>query len=73
MNFSSEQHRQLELFNPPKSDERVMKVLDKINQKYGSDTLQVASQGIDEKWAMRREFLTPQYTTNWIDIPKVIC
>jgi DNA polymerase V len=73
LNLSSEQHQQFELFSEPKSDDRVMKVLDNINQKYGTDTVLLASQGIDEKWAMRRQFLTPQYTTNWLDIPKVHC
>jgi DNA polymerase V len=57
----------------PKSDDRVMKVMDNINQKYGTDTALLASQGTDEKWAMRRQFLTPQYTTTWHDIPKIHC
>jgi DNA polymerase V len=50
-----------------------MKVMDNINQKYGTDTALLASQGTDEKWAMRRQFLTPQYTTTWHDIPKIHC
>lgn len=50
-----------------------MKVLDKINQRYGSGTFQTASQRVDEKWAMRRGFLTQQFTTNWLDIPRVKC
>ncbi|PKH02023.1 DNA polymerase V subunit UmuC [Psychromonas sp. MB-3u-54] len=72
-NLSSEKHQQFELFSEPKSDDRVMKVLDNINQKYGTDSVLLASQGIDEKWAMRRQFLTPQYTTKWHDIPKIHC
>lgn len=73
LDLSSEQHQQLELFSEPKSDARLMKLLDDINQKYGSDSALFASQGIDENWAMRRQFLTPQYTTNWHDIPKIHC
>ncbi|MFQ3175404.1 MAG: DNA polymerase V [Psychromonas sp.] len=73
LNLSSEKHQQFELFSEPKSDDRVMKVLDNINQKYGTDSVLIASQGIDEKWAMRRQFLTPQYTTKWHDIPKIHC
>jgi DNA polymerase V len=73
LNLSSEKHQQFELFSEPKSDDRVMKVLDNINQKYGTDSALIASQGIDEKWAMRRQFLTPQYTTKWHDIPKIHC
>ena len=44
-----------------------------INQKYGTDSALFATQGIIQKWAMRRQFLTPQYTTNWHDIPKIRC
>ncbi|WP_256930073.1 DUF4113 domain-containing protein [Shewanella xiamenensis] len=28
-------------------------------------------QGSDQHWAMRREFLSKQYTTKWSDIPTV--
>ena len=73
LDLSNEQHQQFELFSERKSDDGLMKLLDNINQKYGTDTLLCASQGLDEKWAMRRQFLTPQYTTNWHDIPKIHC
>ncbi|MFT6986376.1 MAG: DNA polymerase V [Psychromonas sp.] len=73
LNLSSELNQQFELFSEPKSDNRLMKVLDNINHKYGTDTALLASQGVDEKWAMRRQFLTPQYTTQWHDIPKIHC
>ena len=73
LDLSSELYQQFELFSERKSDTRLMKVLDNINQKYGTDTALFASQGADEKWAMRRQFLTPQYTTKWLDIPKIHC
>ena len=73
MNLSSEKNQQLELFNAPSSGNKCMPVLDQINQKYGTDSLFLAAQGIDQKWAMRREFLTPQYTSRWSDIPKICC
>ncbi|SQD80686.1 protein of unknown function [Moritella yayanosii] len=50
-----------------------MAVFDVLNQKYGRDTLFLGAQGIDKKWAMRRNMLTPQYTTKWLDLPKVRC
>ncbi|WP_083758339.1 DUF4113 domain-containing protein [Shewanella halifaxensis] len=28
---------------------------------------------ISLKWGMRREMLTPQYTTRWKDIPLIKC
>ena len=48
----------------------VMKTLDAINSKYGRDTLKIAAQGTgkDKKWKLRRERLSPGYTTKWEDI-----
>ncbi|MFW0944874.1 DUF4113 domain-containing protein [Vibrio parahaemolyticus] len=67
------QHEQLDLLNQTPSNDKLMKVFDGLNNRYGTDTLFVCSQGIEQKWSMRREKLTPQYTTNWLDIPKVRC
>lgn len=67
------QHTQMDWLNPEPDDPRLMKVLDGLNQRYGRDSLFVAAQGTVEKWAMRRERLTPQYTTRWGDIPVVRC
>ena len=50
-----------------------MQVLDAINQRYGTDSAFIAAQGIQQKWNMRRQLLTPQYTTCWSDIPKINC
>ncbi|QSX31490.1 DUF4113 domain-containing protein [Shewanella cyperi] len=27
----------------------------------------------EQKWAMRRQLLTPQYTTNWHHLPRISC
>lgn len=56
LNLSSEQNLQFELFSAPKSDDRLMKVLDHINQKHGTDSALFASQGTDKKCAMHRQF-----------------
>lgn len=53
----------------PKSKE-LMAVLDTLNtQKAG--TLYFASQKCKADWQMKREHLSPAYTTRWADIPKV--
>ncbi|MGI2058086.1 DUF4113 domain-containing protein [Shewanella baltica] len=31
----------------------------------------IAAQGSDQHWAMRREFLSLQYSTRWSDIPTI--
>ncbi|MBA4697133.1 MAG: Y-family DNA polymerase [Legionella sp.] len=51
--------------------ERVMKVMDRINGKYGWQTVRLASQGYDQGWALRAENCSPSYTTRWSDIPIV--
>lgn len=51
----------------------LMNCYSKINQRFGKGTLQLASEAKHEKWSMRREFLSPRYTTRWSDIPKILC
>ncbi|MCT8869296.1 DUF4113 domain-containing protein [Shewanella xiamenensis] len=48
-----------------------MKIFDSLNNRYGRDVLFIAAQGSNQNRAMRREFLSPQYTTKWSDIPTV--
>jgi DNA polymerase V len=50
-----------------------MKCYDDINQRYGNGTVEVASAGLVEQWGMRRNFLSPRYTSKWQDIPKISC
>ncbi|WP_422386162.1 DUF4113 domain-containing protein [Enterovibrio norvegicus] len=50
-----------------------MKAFDGLNKRYGTGAVFMAAQGIDPKWGMRREFLSPQYTTRWDDVPWVRC
>ncbi|WP_041766213.1 DUF4113 domain-containing protein [Psychromonas ingrahamii] len=57
LGLSSEQHQQFELFNAHKDDGVLMKLLGNINQRYGTNAAFIASQGTNEKWAMRRQFL----------------
>ena len=67
------QHQQLDLLNQTPSNDKLMTVFDSLNNRYGTDTLFIGSQGIEQRWRMRREMLTPRYTTKWLDIPKVRC
>ncbi|WP_144207572.1 Y-family DNA polymerase [Shewanella donghaensis] len=72
LDLSPTKHRQGDLFTPEK-DPALMQVYDQLNQRYGTDTVFIAAQGIEGKWHMRRELLTPQYTTCWQDIPQINC
>ncbi|KHT63688.1 XRE family transcriptional regulator [Photobacterium gaetbulicola] len=69
----SGEHAQGDLFDESTTNPALMKAFDSLNQRYGRDCLFLAAQGINPRWAMRREFLTPQYTTRWRDIPRVKC
>ncbi|MEL4257535.1 DUF4113 domain-containing protein [Shewanella xiamenensis] len=66
-------HIQYDLFHAPTENPALMQTFDKLNQRYGSDCIFMAAQGIEHKWAMRRDKLTPQYTTKWMNLPKVQC
>ncbi len=53
--------------------ERLMGVLDELNQRYGRGTLKLASAGVEAlgeraSWAMRQERRSPAYTTCWDDM-----
>ena len=65
--------RQPDLFEQGTNSEKVMNCLDTINAKYGRGTIHLAAQGLVPKYAMRRQLLSPQFTTRWSDIPKVRC
>ena len=67
------QFQQQDLFITNTENPVLMSCYDKINQRYGAGSVQIASQGTDKKWQMRREFLSPSYTSKWHDIPKIIC
>lgn len=47
---------------------RLMPLINKIN-KPGSVKLWFAGQGINKAWAMKREMLSPAYTTRVTDLP----
>ncbi|ENT4818499.1 TPA: Y-family DNA polymerase [Citrobacter farmeri] len=72
--FFSQGVAQLNLFDdnaPRAGSEKLMEVLDQLNAKGGRGTLYFAGQGIQQQWAMKREMLSPRYTTRFCDLLKV--
>lgn len=65
--------RQLDLFDAPASDhsEELYSVIDKINQRFGRRTIYHLSEGIRQPWKMKRDYLSPNYTTSWDQLPIV--
>jgi Nucleotidyltransferase/DNA polymerase involved in DNA repair len=69
--FFSQGVAQLNLFddNAPKPNSgKLMEVLDHLNAKDGRGTLYFAGQGIQQQWQMKREMLSPRYTTRYSDL-----
>lgn len=73
MDLHSEALFQYDLFSPSSDNPKLMACMDVINSRYGRSTVHLAAKGFEQKFAMRRQFLSPQYTTKWSDIPKIIC
>lgn len=69
--FFSQGVAQLNLFddNAPRANgEALMTLLDQLNAKEGKGTLYFAGQGIQQQWQMKREMLSPRYTTRFSDL-----
>ncbi|WP_042291526.1 Y-family DNA polymerase [Citrobacter sedlakii] len=72
--FFSQGVAQLNLFDdnaPRAGSEKLMEVLDHLNAKDGKGTLYFAGQGIQQQWQMKREMLSPRYTTRYTDLLRV--
>ncbi|TQN53429.1 Y-family DNA polymerase [Raoultella planticola] len=69
--FYSQGVAQLNLFDdnaPRQNSEKLMEVLDHLNAKNGRGALYFAGQGIQTAWQMKREMLSPRYTTRYSDL-----
>jgi DNA polymerase V len=63
-------NRQDSLFEP--FDHRasdLMKAIDRLNHKFGQDSIRIASSGLERGWETLFQFKTPNYTTSWNQIP----
>lgn len=72
--FYSQGVAQLNLFDdnaPRKNSEKLMAVLDDLNAKNGRGALYFAGQGIQTGWQMKRDMLSPRYTTRYSDLLRV--
>ena len=66
------QGQQLDIFGFSKQDNRsqlLMETMDKVNKKYNKPMIKLASEGTKKSWVMRRELKSPNYTTDWNDLP----
>lgn len=67
--LAPEHEKQYNLFEEePIKHPNLMKVIDKLNVKYGDKKIKVACQALDKTWKMRQEHRSPNYTTAWKDL-----
>lgn len=62
---------QKDLFNthrPIEREEAIMGLIDKINQKWGNDTLKFAAEGLNPSWKGKKELSSPRYLSFWDEI-----
>lgn len=65
---------QINLFDDESTKHKtLMHTMDTLNAKLGKGKLKLANQDIAKTWKMKQEHLSPQYTTNMLDIIKINC
>lgn len=65
----SKNENQLDLFNEDVGDnERLSKVLDAINNRFGPHTIKSAACGINQAWRLVANYKSRRFTTNWNEI-----
>jgi DNA polymerase V len=62
---------QNDLFDHPDRERssRLMRTLDRLNDRMGAGTLRYAAEGFSKHWRARFERRSPAYTTTWRDLP----
>ncbi|WP_444679506.1 DUF4113 domain-containing protein [Halomonas sp. E19] len=70
--FVPARHRTDDLFAPGRrpGSEQLMSVMDRINARMGRGTVRIAQEEVASGWEMRRQFLSPAYTTRWDELPE---
>lgn len=74
MNLSSPTIRQYDLFSPRSNrSEKLMQVVDAINNEQGNNTVFFAAEGIERRWKARCHRMSKRYTTRWNELVEVVC
>lgn len=72
-NIRPAHQKQSSLFENTKDNEkkdRIMKTLDRLTAKHGSQSIFIAAEGIKKQWYAKSETRSPAYLTNWKELPK---
>lgn len=66
------ENRQIDLFKPYNDKkEKLIEIQKTLQHKYGRESFGVLPAVIKRDWDMKREYLSPSYTTKWSDLPVV--
>ena len=61
-----------DLFEEPDEKNLILaETMDKLNYKYGRNTIFTAGEGIKRPWTMKQEYLSRRFTTNWNEILEI--
>lgn len=69
-----ELRRQASLLVDPERERKsaaLMQAMDHINERWGRGSLRLLATGLGASWKMRREKLSPAWTTRWDALPRV--
>ena len=67
----TEQQQNLFVKTDHHKNNRLMKAVDQLNNRFGGDTVSYAITGKKREWKMKSEFRSPRYTTVVGEVPKV--
>jgi DNA polymerase V len=59
---------QMSLFPTAHNRQSLMQVMDRVNAVFGRGTLRSGAEGIQPAWRMKRERMSPAYTTRWNEL-----
>ena len=71
LDLSNGRTPQRDLFSSARDNTKLMQVMDRINATWGRGTLRSAAEGMHKDWKMKREKMSPGYTTRWDQLPVV--
>jgi DNA polymerase V len=72
LDLSPQANAQIPLFASTPDRHDLMQVMDRINATFGRGSLRSAAEGMRQSWRMKRDRMSPAYTTQWDELPEVV-
>lgn len=73
VDLQDQTHYQHDLFSQPTDNPKLMNVIDGMNTHFGRDTVHFAAKGFQQRFSMKRNYLSNRFTTRISEIPKIKC